>query len=81
MSQRKRDDRCQIPTQPIVRQCRARGRPAGGVETVAIADQVAGSGDNGLGMANLCLGGLAVELDQQDSDCQAGDQRQAPKAE
>jgi hypothetical protein len=31
-------------------------------------------------VAHLCLGGLAVQLDQQDPDRHAGDERQTPNA-
>ena len=75
MGQSEGNDSAEIRMKPGVRQFRNRAGPAGGIEIIAITDQAAGSADQSLGVVHLRLGGLAVELDQQDADRHTRDKR------
>ena len=53
--------------------------PAGDIELIAVPDHAAGLGHDGLCPLRLRLGGLLVELQQEQCDRDAGDKRHRPK--
>ena len=73
------DDGHEVTPEPRIRGGGIGAIPAGDVEGIAFPDQVAAALRDGLGLAQLSLGGGAVELEEQEPHRQGCGEGQSPE--